>query len=187
MWSVVHPVSPARSRQARTFDPSGDPAYRSRVTQERAPRTRRRATRQDDETLDPEQAEALSRAAREAVRQPADPRLEKSFAHLGLVPDPEPKAAAKRTRTRRAAVAPVLEAEPIPTVTHAERPAPPEPVAPPAPAARPADVQSLVDAIATLTRSTDDIRRRLEILTWMLAGVLVGVALIALILLVRGA
>jgi hypothetical protein len=188
MRSVVHPGLRARSPRDRVFDPLVDPPYRSRVTQERAPRTRRRAPRQDEETLDPEQAEALSRAAREAVRQPADPRLEKSFAHLGLVPDPEPKTAVKRTRTRRAApVEPLPEAEPVPTVTPAERPATPEPVAPSAPAARPADVQSLVEAISTLTRSTDDIRRRLEILTWMLAGVLVGVALVALILLVRGA
>ena len=158
------------------------------MTQERAPRTRRRAPRQDEETLDPEQAEALSRAAREAVRQPADPRLEKSFAHLGLVPDPEPKTAPKRTRTRRtAAVAPNPEAEPVPAVAGVERTPTLEPVAPPAPPARAVDVQPLVEAIATLTRSTDEIRRRLEVVTWMLAGVLVGVAVVAVILLVRGA
>ena len=147
------------------------------MTQERAARARRRAPRQDDETLDPEQAEALSRAAREAVRQPADPRLEKSFAHLGLVPDPEPKAAPKRTRTRRAAaVAPVADPEPVATV------APLEPPAPPAPAV---DLGPLVDAVAALSRTTEDIRRRLEVLTWMLAGVLAALAALAIILLTR--
>jgi len=167
----------------RAFDPSVGRPYRSRVTQERAARTRRRAPRQDDETLDPEQAEALSRAAREAVRQPADPRLEKSFAHLGLVPDPEPKTAPKRTRTRRpAAVAPVAEAEPVTAAAPAETVAPPAPAAP-APAV---DLQPLADAIAALTRTTDEIQRRLQVLTWLVAGVLVAVAIVAVILLVRG-
>lgn len=175
-------VQPGRD----AFDPSVDPPYRSRVTQERAARTRRRPPRQDDETLDPEQAEALSRAAREAVRQPADPRLEKSFAHLGLVPDPEPKAAPKRTRTRRpTAVAPVVDAEPDTAVAPPERAVAGEPLPPPVPAARPVDLQPLVDAIATLSRTTDEIRRRLDMLTWMLAGVLIAVALVAVILLVR--
>ncbi len=152
------------------------------MSQERAARARRRAPRQDDETLDPEQAEALSKAAREAVRQPADPRLEKSFAHLGLVPDPEPKKAPKRTRTRKPAAVPaVVEVEP--TVA----PATAEPLPAPAPASAPAlDIQPLAEAVANLARTTDEIRRRLEVLTWMLAGVLVLMALLAVLLLVRG-
>jgi hypothetical protein len=40
--------------------------------------------------------------------------------------------------------------------------------------------------VATLARTTDEIRRRLEVLTWMLAGVLVLMALLAVLLLVRG-
>ena len=152
------------------------------MTQERAARTRRRAPRQDDETLDPEQAEALSRAAREAVRQPADPRLEKSFAHLGLVPDPEPNAAPKRTRTRRPpAVAAIADVAPVAAVD------PPEPVAPPASVSPSVDLQPLVDAIATLSRTTDEIRRRLDVLTRLLVGLLVAVALVVVLLLVRGA
>jgi hypothetical protein len=61
--------------------------------------------------------------------------------------------------------------------------APAEPVPAPAPGV---DLQPLADAVASLARTTDDIRRRLEILTWMLAGVLVLMALLAVLLLVRG-
>ncbi len=148
------------------------------MSQERVARARRRAPRPDDETLDPEQAEALSKAAREAVRQPADPRLEKSFAHLGLVPDPEPRTAPKRARTRKPAAVPaVVDVEPV------VAPAPAEPVPPPAAAVGP---EPLADAVTNLARSTDQIRRRLEILTWMLAGVLVLMVLLAVLLLVRG-
>ena len=155
------------------------------MTHERAARARRRAPRQDEETLDPEQAEALSRAAREAVRQPADPRLEKSFAHLGLVPDPEPKPAPKRQRTRRAtpAAADADAAGPVPPAAPVVPVAPSEPVASPVPAV---DLQPLVAAVAALARTTEDIRRRLDVLTWMLAGVLVALGAVALFLLVRG-
>jgi hypothetical protein len=41
---------------------------------------------------DEEPSAELSRAAREAVRQPPDPRLEKQFAHLALWGEPEPAA-----------------------------------------------------------------------------------------------
>ena len=46
----------------------------------------------DDATsADAEQAERLSRAARGVVHEPADPRLEKAFGHLGLFPETEPE------------------------------------------------------------------------------------------------
>lgn len=54
-------------------------------------------------TPDDEASADLSRAAREAVRQPADPRLEKQFAYLGLWGEPEPPSPA----------APVGETKPL--------------------------------------------------------------------------
>src|SRR5687767_13236837 len=91
---------------------------------------------------DDEQAEALSRAAREAVRQPADPRLEQSFARLGLFADEEPA----RARLPRAA-------RPAPTV-----------VDPPAPAQP--DLEPLRLEIAGWRSTAEDLGRRLEIITW---------------------
>jgi hypothetical protein len=48
------------------------------------------STREAGPSPDDEASADLSRAAREAVRQPADPRLEKQFAYLGLWGETEP-------------------------------------------------------------------------------------------------
>ena len=58
----------------------------------------------------PSEAE-LSRIAREAVRQPADPRLDKQLAWMGLTDDPVPAAAPVATAPAAPpAVAPVADA-----------------------------------------------------------------------------
>lgn len=57
--------------------------------QDETPSTLRPAGAGDANGEDEAEAE-LSRAARQAVRQPPDPRIEKSFAHLGLGLDAEP-------------------------------------------------------------------------------------------------
>lgn len=53
----------------------------------------------------------LSRIAREAVRQPADPRLDKQLAWMGLTDDPAPEATPVATAPAApVAVAPVADA-----------------------------------------------------------------------------
>ncbi len=63
----------------------------------------------EDAPTDPEQAAALSRAARDAVRQPADPRIDRQLARMGLAPEPEPEAA-EPARVGRAVRAEDVEA-----------------------------------------------------------------------------
>jgi hypothetical protein len=71
--------------------------------------TTRRPSPTDDETApDDEPFGDLSKAAREAVRQPADPRLEAQIARLGLSPDAEPP---RRPRGRRTEAEPAAGAE----------------------------------------------------------------------------
>lgn len=53
-----------------------------------------------------EAAARLSRAARDAVRQPPDPRLEASFAKLGLWSDPDAPAATEEPAKARGSAAP---------------------------------------------------------------------------------
>lgn len=130
--------------------------------------TRRVATK--TETTDPEVDEALSRAAREAVRQPADPRLEKSFAKLGLftdepATDPEDKPAATVKEPARAQVTP--------------------PIAPVASPANPAHEPVSIASVA-LEESVSNLTRRVDLLTWLVGGLTAVVVLLALILIVRG-
>lgn len=162
------------------------PAYRAGVTDERARPAGHGSRVADDEALDAAQAEALSRAAREAVRQPADPRIERSFAHLGLVPDddPEPsprRATVPRGRTRRAAV----PAESRAVATDMAD----EPVVAPLPEAAstvPTDQRPLLEAIEAWQLSTGDLRRRLDVVTWLLAALTVVIGLLAVVLILRG-
>jgi len=111
-------------------------------------------------TAEDESSEALSRAAREAVRQPADPRLEESFARLGLFNDEEGNAP-KRARVGRAG----------PTVVDA----------PPAP-----DLEPLRREIAGWRTTAEDLSRRLAIITWILLALTVTIGLLAVVLIVRG-
>jgi len=127
---------------------SGRPAYRGRVQDDPTRRARQTPALTDDPPHDDEQSQALSRAARDAVRQPADPRIEKSFAHLGIVSEAAPDT--------------------------------------PGPDASAFDQAPLLEAIATWLRSTDDLRRRLDVVTWLLAGLTVLIGLLAVVLIVRG-
>lgn len=64
-----------------------------------APSAGRRPSRPKGPTPDDEPTAELARAAREAVRQPPDPRLEAQFAHLALWGEPEPMRTAAREPT----------------------------------------------------------------------------------------
>jgi hypothetical protein len=132
---------------------------------------------QDEETAkrDPEAEEALSRAAREAVRQPADPRLERSFARLGLFTDDDaPPAAPPRPGE------PVPEPGPIrPTPAAA---APPPMVGSVAPAV---DLEPLRVDVASLEATVRRLEGRLAMITNLLIAVLVGLAALALVVLIQ--
>ena len=109
-----------------------------------------------------EQAERLSRAAREAVRQPADPRLEKSFGHLGLFGDEDqpPAGAAARTAPAASVV-----------------PAPPAPV----------DLEPLRADLLALRLAVNRLDRRLGTVLGFLAILAVVTAILAVIVLVVAA
>jgi hypothetical protein len=133
-----------------------------------------------------EAEEALSRAAREAVRQPADPRLEKSFARLGLFTDEETPAAPPRP------------GEPVPDPGRGPAPAPaparPAPVVPTVGSISPAvdldplraDVSALQAAVSAVQASADRLESRLGTVTWLAMALLVAVGLLAVVVLVRG-
>jgi hypothetical protein len=61
-----------------------------------------RGTPQAEPTLEELQAAELSRAAREAVRQPADPRIDRQLARMGLADDEDPAQNGLRTPARSA-------------------------------------------------------------------------------------
>jgi hypothetical protein len=129
-----------------------------------------------------EAEEALSRAAREAVRQPADPRLEKSFARLGLFTDEETPAAPPRP------------GEPVPDPGRGPAPARPAPVVPAVGSISPAvdldplraDVSALQAAVSAVQASADRLESRLGTITWLAVALLVAVGLLAVVVLVRG-
>ena len=114
----------------------------------------------DRDAADAAAAEAISRAAREAVRQPPDPRLERSFAHLaadGDAPEAPPRSPALDGGVRVPESRTSLEA----------------------------DVERIRDEIAAWRTSTDRIGRQLEIVTWVMIAVTAVFALVALVVLVR--
>jgi hypothetical protein len=117
---------------------------------------------------DDEQAEALSRAAREAVRQPADPRLERSFAKLGLFSDDD---------------------NPTATTDPARPGTPPQP--PPSPAATVGSAATSVDLeplhvqLATLQATTERLERRVGTATTLLIGLAVAIAVLIVLAVVR--
>jgi hypothetical protein len=122
---------------------------------------------------DDEQAEALSRAARDAVRQPADPRLEKSFAKLGLFGDEE-VGAEVTPRSEAAADHPQRQSPVVGTA---------EAVTAPPPAAL--DLSPVVAQLATLEAATERLERRMGMATSLLIGLSVVVGVLAVLLLVR--
>ena len=82
-----------RQRPSRRTAPLPDPASTLLEPRDAPPDA-------EDPPPEPETSEALSRAAREAVRQPPDPRLERSFAHLGTGADAPPATPARLARPR---------------------------------------------------------------------------------------
>jgi hypothetical protein len=111
-------------------------------------------------TLEELQAAELSRAAREAVRQPADPRIDRQLARMGLATDEAPPAGDSARVPAR-----VVRAEDLARLEDdlAE--------------AR----EAAADAQARLGRAD----RRLQQLTWAVTIEGVAVALLAVLLLVR--
>ena len=60
----------------------------------------KRAPRPAEPTPEELQAAELSRAAREAVRQPADPRIDRQLARMGLADDEDPTQNGPRAAAR---------------------------------------------------------------------------------------
>jgi hypothetical protein len=114
-------------------------------------------------TGDDPQAEALSRAAREAVRQPADPRLERSFAKLGLSSDDHSPTAT--TDPARAASAP----SPAAIVGSATS----------------VDLEPLRVQLAGLQATTERLDRRMGTAIGLLIGLALGLGVLIVLVLVR--
>lgn len=104
------------------------------------------------------QAAELSRAAREAVRQPADPRIDRQIARMGLASDES--TVAETPRAARAVRAD--EVERLGAELAATR-------------------QTLADAEHRLARAD----RRLNLLTWAVTLEGIAVAILAVLLLLR--
>jgi hypothetical protein len=138
------------------------------MTDEGSP-TPRKGPKQDH--ADDEQSAELSRAAREAVRQPPDPRLEKSFAKLGLWSEAPSDAA------------------PDAPARHGDAPSPPSPAAPDHEDLRSAlsDVRS---AVEELRAAVDAVGSRVELATrlgYVAVGLLALIVVLSILLLLRPA
>jgi len=131
---------------------------------EDAPRTPRRSAKAD-QAADDELAAELSRAAREAVRQPPDPRLEASFAKLGLWSDPDAPAAARPA---------AAEDQPRARGRTADGSGPAVD-----------EHDDLRAALVDIRLATEGLRRRLDLALRLEAVVIVLVAIVALLVLVR--
>jgi len=119
-------------------------------------RTSRKGSK-DDPAADDEISAELSRAAREAVRQPPDPRLEASFAKLGLWSEPSSESA-----------------DDAPTRSRDQ----------PAPDQTGHDHEELRAAVAQVQGTLDVLARRAELATrlgFVAIGLLVVVALLVLV------
>jgi hypothetical protein len=108
-----------------------------------------------------EQAAALSEAARGAVRQPADPRIDAHLAHLGLTDGPAPARPARGASS----------AEPA------------APAPPPAPDLTP-EVQRLETLIRSLEAAHDATTTRVRSLAWsvLAIGIVAFLALVAAVI-----
>jgi hypothetical protein len=131
---------------------------------EDAPRTSRRSAKADQAAED-EAAAELSRAAREAVRQPPDPRLEASFAKLGLWSDPDApdaQASTGETARSRGSVSPTERSDDG-TADHAD----------------------LRADLVNIRLATEGLRRRLDLAVRLEAVVIVLLAVVILLVLIR--
>jgi hypothetical protein len=114
----------------------------------------------------PDKSADLSEAARAAVRDPGDPRIDAHLAALGLGPDPAPQAPEAPTRE------PAARAEPA---AHAEPAAPALPATP----ATPPEVAALRTRVDDLDAALAAARRQVR---WL--GVALVVALAASVVLI---
>lgn len=120
-------------------------------------------TDEGEPELDDETAAELSRAAREAVRQPADPRIDRQLARMGLAPAPdetEPASPPGRAPAR-------------PTPSEAEL------------ARLRTEVETAHDDLAVTRSALARTRGRLDLLTWVVTFEGIAIAILAVLLLVR--
>jgi hypothetical protein len=101
------------------------------------------------------QAAELSRAAREAVRQPADPRIDRQLARMGLAPTDDEGGAA----------------------VGGPRPGPR--------AVRPEELDRIEEALASTQESLARAARRVDRLTWVVTFEGLAIAIFAVLLLLR--
>ena len=129
--------------------------------------TPRKGSKQDQ--VDDDLSAELSRAAREAVRQPPDPRLEKSFAKLGLWSE-APSDAATDAPAR-----------------HGDSPSPPSPAAPGHEDLRTA-LSEVKTAVEDLRAAVDVVASRTELATrlgYVAVGLLAVIVVLTLLVLIR--
>jgi hypothetical protein len=110
----------------------------------------------DDAALDEAQAAELSRAAREAVRQPADPRIDRQLARMGLAPADDDAGAPSGGMDRQAA----------------------RPV-------RADELESVRVTLSATQAGLDRATRRLDLLTWVVTVEGIAIAILAVLLLLR--
>jgi hypothetical protein len=135
------------------------------------PKTRRRLPRPEEPLFEAESFGDLSEAAREAVRQPADPRIDTHLAHLGLTDGPVPRRGTRTGANARAGEAAVPD--------DGSRDAPVIAVPDLAP-----EVERLRATIAAVEATLAASERRARLMAWGLAGVAV-VAIAAVLLALR--
>jgi phytoene dehydrogenase-like protein len=113
------------------------------------------ASTQDDAKTDDQMSAELSRAAREAVRHPADPRIDRQLARMGLAPEPD-AAAGGPTQDRPAGRS-----------------------------VRSGEVEELRGSLAGAQSSLAAAQRRVVTLIWALAIEGVVIAVLAILLVIR--
>jgi hypothetical protein len=129
---------------------------------ENDPATEPAGTEDGEPQLDDEAAAELSRAAREAVRQPADPRIDRQLARMGLAPLPEEDAGAATPPERPSGRA-------APTAIEMVR----------------SELDGVRDTLAATRESLDGTRSRLDMLTWVVIFMGISIAILAVLLLLR--
>jgi hypothetical protein len=128
---------------------------------ENDPATEPAGTEDGEPPVDDETAAELSRAAREAVRQPADPRIDRQLARMGLAPPSEDAGAATPPERPSGRAAP--------TALEMVR----------------SELDGVRDTVAATRASLDRTRSRLDMLTWVVIFEGIAIAILAVLLLLR--
>jgi hypothetical protein len=128
---------------------------------ENDPATEPAGTEDGEPPVDDETAAELSRAAREAVRQPADPRIDRQLARMGLAPPPEDAEAADRPERPAGRAAP----SPLEMLR--------------------SELDGTRDTVAATQEGLDRTRTRLDMLTWVVIFEGIAIAILAALLLLR--